>query len=248
MAGLFTLDSADLGVLDTHVLGGPGTGFIVGSSTSTGTATGVQGFTGSASGAQSSAGAAAGSPALTGTASGSTTSAGTVVGTEGAQGVVVGTSVAAGSAAGSAARFGSVSGANVNGGAVGGTPNLTGNASGSTVSAGTVIGTKPTPPPPPLPLPPAPVEVVTGGGPRLFYPPRRRPEPVPQVQPTHLVGAVVARSYSTGSARGSIVLAVRISATQSGSGVALGVRWPDDFEIARRKRVRLDEELLLLEI
>jgi hypothetical protein len=246
MAGLFTLDSADLGVLDADVLGGPGTGFIVGSSTSTGTATGVQGFTGSASGAQSSAGAVAGSPALTGTASGSTTSAGTVVGTEGAQGVVTGTSVTAGSAAGSAARFGSAAGANVNGGAVAGTPSLSGNASGSTVSAGTVIGTKPTPPPPPPP--PAPVEVVTGGGPRLFYPVRRPLQPEPQVQPTHLVGAVVARSYSTGSARGSIVLAVRISATQSGSGVALGVRWPDDFEIARRKRVRLDEELLLLEI
>lgn len=245
MAGLFTLDSADLGVLDADVLGGPGTGFIVESSTSTGTATGVQGFTGSASGTQSSAGAAAGSPNLTGTAAGATQSAGVVVGTEGARGVVTGTSVAAGSAAGSAARFGSVTGANVNGGAVGGTPNLTGNTSGSTVSTGTVIGTKPTPPPPP---PPAPVEVITGGSPRLFYPPRRRPEPVPQVQPTHLVGAVVARSYSTGSARGSIVLAVRISATQSGSGVALGVRWPDDFEVARRKRVRLDEELLVLEI
>lgn len=245
MAGLFTLDSADLGVLDADVLGGPGTGFIVGQNTSTGSAAGVQGFTGSASGTQSSAGAAAGSPSLTGTAAGATQSAGAVIGAEGARGVVIGTSVAAGSATGSAARFGSVTGANVNGGAVGGTPNLTGNASGSTVSAGTVIGTKPTPPPPP---PPAPVEVVTGGGPRLFYPLRRHPEPVPQVQPTHLRGAVVARSYSTGSARGSIVLAVRISATQSGSGVALGVRWPDDFEIARRKRVRLDEELLVLEI
>jgi hypothetical protein len=244
MAGLFTLDSADLGVLDADVLGGPGTGFIVGSNTSSGSAAGVQGFTGSASGAQSSAGAAAGSPSLTGTAAGATQSAGAVIGTEGARGVVAGTSVAAGSAAGSAARFGSATGANVNGGAVGGTPSLSGNVSGSTTSAGTVVGTKPTPPPPP----PAPVEVATGGGPRLFYPPRRRPEPVPQVQPTHLVGAVVARSYSTGRARGSIVLAVRISATQSGSGVALGVRWPDDFEIARRKRVRLDEELMVLEI
>lgn len=197
------------------------------------------------SGTQSSAGAAAGIPSLTGAAAGTTQSAGAVIGTEGARGVVTGTSVAAGSAAGSAARFGSATGANVNGGAVGGTPSLSGNVSGSTTSAGTVVGTKPTPPPPPPPVPDVP---AAGGGPRLFYPPRRRPEPVPQVQPTHLVGAVVARSYSTGRARGSIVLAVRISATQSGSGVALGVRWPDDFEIARRKRVRLDEELMVLEI
>ena len=38
MPGLFTLDSATLGVLDTSVLGGDGTGFVTGSNTSSGSA------------------------------------------------------------------------------------------------------------------------------------------------------------------------------------------------------------------
>jgi hypothetical protein len=44
VAGLFTLDNDDLGRLDANALGGFGTGFIVGATTSAGSATGLQGF------------------------------------------------------------------------------------------------------------------------------------------------------------------------------------------------------------
>lgn len=52
MAGLFTLDSESLGVLDANVLGGFGTGFVVGSGTAAGSVSGSVGFAGSASGSQ----------------------------------------------------------------------------------------------------------------------------------------------------------------------------------------------------
>ena len=43
MAGLFTLNSATLGVLNTNVLGGSGTGFVTGSNSSSGAVTGAKG-------------------------------------------------------------------------------------------------------------------------------------------------------------------------------------------------------------
>jgi hypothetical protein len=66
MAGLFTLNSATLGVLDTNVLGGQGTGFVTGSNTSSGTVTGTLGHSGTVTGSNTSTGA------VTGTATGST--------------------------------------------------------------------------------------------------------------------------------------------------------------------------------
>ena len=61
MPGLFTLDSATLGVLDTSVLGGDGTGFVTGSNTSSGNATGTLGHSGSVAGASTSSGVCIGS-------------------------------------------------------------------------------------------------------------------------------------------------------------------------------------------
>jgi hypothetical protein len=62
MSGLFTLNDDPLGKLDQGVLGGFGTGFIVGQSTTSGTASGAQGFTGSVAGQSTSAGSASGFP------------------------------------------------------------------------------------------------------------------------------------------------------------------------------------------
>jgi hypothetical protein len=86
VAGLFTLDNDDLGRLDANALGGFGTGFIVGATTSAGSATGVQGFTGSASGTTTSTGNLTGQRAATGSATGSTTNTGTAQGTRSATG------------------------------------------------------------------------------------------------------------------------------------------------------------------
>jgi hypothetical protein len=63
-----------------------------------------------------------------------------------------------------------------------------------------------------------------------------------------LAGSLAARSYSDGQVRGRIATFAVIGAMQSSQGSVLGVRWPDDFEIARRERLRQDDELLLLEM
>jgi len=65
MAGLFTLNSATLGVLNTNVLGGQGTGFVTGSNTSSGSVTGTLGHNGTVAGSNTSSGS------VTGTASSS---------------------------------------------------------------------------------------------------------------------------------------------------------------------------------
>jgi len=140
MAGLFTLDSETLGVLDTNVLGGPGTGFVVGSNSSQGTATGAQGFAGVASGATSSAGSATGAAGFTGTVAGASQGTGTVVGVEGARGSVAGISTSTGTVIGTEGARGSVSGTSQSTGAAAGTPNLTGTTAGFTVNGGAVAG------------------------------------------------------------------------------------------------------------
>lgn len=240
MAGLFTLDSEALGVLDTNVLGGPGTGFIVGANSSTGTATGTQGFTGSASGQSTSAGAAAGAPGLLGSVSGSTTNAGTVVGVEGARGSVAGSQTGTGSAAGTPQLSGTATGLSVNGGAVGGSAQLAGTCAGSTTSSGSVTGTVPTPPTPPTPTP-------TKGGGRRYY------VPAPIRQPTVAAGSVVGSSASRGRSRGRCDYnGVSVGASTS-VGICRGtsrlnvspIRVHIDHEHRRRQA---EDELLLLEL
>lgn len=99
MPGLFTLDSATLGVLGTSVLGGDGTGFVIGSNSSSGSATGTLGHSGTVAGTSASSGSVTGTssgsenkprgypyrkvqkaPALSGFVAGSSTSSGSVTG------------------------------------------------------------------------------------------------------------------------------------------------------------------------
>jgi hypothetical protein len=80
MAGLFTLDSATLGVLDTDVLGGFGTGYAIGDSTTTGLVVGVLGHSGSVSGAGTSSGVVVGAEGAFGEVRGVSSNAGSVVG------------------------------------------------------------------------------------------------------------------------------------------------------------------------
>jgi hypothetical protein len=101
MAGLFTLDSATLGELDTDVLGGQGTGFVIGESTTTGDVVGVQGFTGSASGSSTTTGSAFGVVAFVGSVDGESVNDGSGAGNPALGGSVVGVSVSTGSASGS---------------------------------------------------------------------------------------------------------------------------------------------------
>jgi hypothetical protein len=143
VAGLFTLDSESLGVLDSNALGGFGTGFVVGSVTSAGSVSGSVGLEGSASGTQSSSGSVTGRENNTGTVTGFATSTGSVTGRIAVVAVVDGTTVTTA--------------------AVTGAPGLSGSVTGSGVSAGSVTGTKPTPPTPPAPQP------TESGGARWWY-------------------------------------------------------------------------------
>lgn len=120
MAGLFTLNSATLGVLNTNVLGGLGTGFVIGSSTSSGSVTGTLGHSGSVAGSSSSSGTVTGTsssnnqprgypyrkqqkaPALSGSVVGASTSTGSVLGRVEFGGDVRGVGVASGSGDGHA--------------------------------------------------------------------------------------------------------------------------------------------------
>jgi hypothetical protein len=120
MAGLFTLDSESLGVLDTNVLGGLGTGFVTGSTTSSGSVTGTLGHSGSVAGLSSSSGTVTGTsssgneprgypyrkrqkaPAFSGSVAGSSTSSGSVSGRVEFGGQVRGICVASGSGDGHA--------------------------------------------------------------------------------------------------------------------------------------------------
>jgi hypothetical protein len=62
-----------------------------------------------------------------------------------------------------------------------------------------------------------------------------------------LRGFASGRGRSAGSITGSVTTFAVITQTQRTSGAVIGVRWPDDFEIARRERVARDDELILME-
>lgn len=207
MAGLFTLNTSKL---DEGVLGGPGTGFVVGESVSAGSVAGVQGFTGSAAGVQVSSGSCVGSAGFTGVVSGSQVSAGSVAGVVGKPGGASGSSVSTGTVTGTIAVSGSVAAVQTTTGTVAGSPTLTGSASGVGVSSGSVSGDAPVPPPPPPPPPPVP---DSGGG-RWWVP----------EQLTHLSGSVVGvQGAAVGVVTGT---AVR---TESRTGTVVSVRVSDGF-------------------
>jgi hypothetical protein len=225
MAGLFTLDSANLGRLDTDVLGGLGTGFIVGESTSTGQVVGTQGFTGSVSGSSSTSGSAVGSVAFVGSVVGSSASTGSVVSVEGDTGSVVGVSVFTGSANGSPAIAGSVVGVSVS----------TGSASGS-----------PDGPPPPPPDP----EVVTGHAPFIRSERPRRPQPkqTKQPKPTMHIGGAQGRTRAKATVVGTCGYTGKVGGAQATTGRCVGVRYPSDELVARWARQAIEDELLTLEL
>ena len=225
MAGLFTLDSATLGRLDTDVLGGLGTGFIVGTSTSTGQVVGTQGFTGSASGSSTTTGSAVGSVAFVGSVIGSSVSSGSGVGVEGDTGIITGVSVSTGSAAGA--------------------PELAGSIVGVSVSTGSASGSPDGPPPPP----PDP-EVVTGHAPFIRSERPRRPHPkqTKQLQPTMHTGGAQGRTRAKATVVGTCGYTGKVGGAQATTGRCVGVRYPSDELVARWVRQAIEHELLTLEL
>ena len=226
MAGLFTLNSETLGELDTDVLGGQGTGFVIGESTSTGQVVGVQGFTGSASGSSTTTGNALGAVGYVGSVVGSTVSTGSVVGVKGKTGNVAGVSVSTGTADG--------------------TPALAGSIVGVSVSTGSASGSPDGPPPPPPPDP----EVVTGHLPFFQYVPRPQPiRPRPQQpQPTRHTGGAHGNTQTLATVVGALGYAGKVSGSQTVSGQLAGVRYPSDELVARWARQLIEHELLTLEL
>ena len=220
MAGLFTLGDAVLGVIGSNVLGGPGTGFVEATSTTTGSATGTFGATGSATG--------------------TTTSSGSATGTEGNTGTITGSSTATGSATGAKATDGTVTGAVAAVGAASGSPELTGGATGSVASTGSVTGTAPTP------VPPAPEHsaAVGGGG----YLPQRRPQSRPAPQPTHHSGSARGRVTATASTTGRCGYGGNAQGTTRTRGHASGDRWPTDDLLRTWRRQAMEADLLALDL
>jgi hypothetical protein len=81
------------------------------------------------------------------------------------------------------------------------------------------------------------------GGPRLFYPPRpRKVEP----QATHAVGSARGYRRARGAINGTAGRTGAASATYVNTSLCVGVRWPDDREIAQRKRRAHELELLIV--
>jgi hypothetical protein len=128
MAGLFTLNSESLGVLDEDVLGGLGTGYVEGQNSSSGAAIGIEGAAGVVAGANTSDGSINGVPGFSGAATGLQSSNGTNIGTPDI--------------------FGNADGAASSIGSAIGNPSVTGFCSGSSTSSGSATGSPFTPTPP----------------------------------------------------------------------------------------------------
>lgn len=242
MAGLLTLNSESLGRLDADVLGGAGTGFAVGTNTSTGSAAGFIGYTGNATGPSVSSGSASGLAGRFGITSGNGTQAGSAVGTVGAFGVTLGTATNTGVANGAADLFGIVAGSNTTAGSNAGTPYLSGNATGEQVSTGSASGFAPTPPTPPTPTP---APTFAGGGNYQRY--------IPKPQAVAAFGAVAGSSASSGSvqarraANGSALgLSMSIATVTGSSRLDVApIRYIEDTKHRRRKA---EDQLLILEL
>ena len=200
MAGLFTLDDESLGVLDANALGGPGTGFVVGSATSAGSVSGAAGFAGSVTGSQLSAGSVSGAEGNTGTISGVSSSAGSITGVKGSQGTVGGTTLPTGTVTGTLGVSASVTGSSLSNGVVSGEPALSGSVSGSSVSAGSVTGNTPVPPEPPTPAAPS-----GGGDVGRWYVPPSLQKPEREGRTTIKVSRTRGAVSGTGSRTGSVV-------------------------------------------
>lgn len=267
MGGLFTLNDDPLGKLDLGVLGGPGTGFVVGVTTSTGTASGQQGFTGQVIGQSTSTGTATGAQGLSGAVTGTSTSAGaatgtvnvsgaavgliasqgTAAGSKGKSGVVVGVITATGTTSGAPNIAGQVVGVATSAGTVNGTPTLAGAANGANTSTGSATGSPDVPPVPPTP--PAPQQAE--GFARWLYDhqPRRQPQARPLPEPdTHAAGVVRGYARARGNAVGTCGYTGAAQSTATTKGRCLGVRYPSDLLVARWARQTQENELLTLEL
>ena len=262
--GLFTLNTSKL---NEGVLGGLGTGFAEATRTRIATAAGAPGFAGSASNASTRTATASGVAGFVGSASATRTTTSTATGSPSLAGSATSTSVATASTSGSPGLGGSASDVatrsatatgspDVLGAASAmqsttatttGSPDLVGSASAARTRSSSAQGTPDVPPPPPPP-PPAP-DVAVGSGPRLFYPQRpRKVEP----QATHAVGS--ARGYRRARAviNGAAGRTGAATATHVTTSMCVGVRWPDDIEVVRRRHVarlrRQEADLILLEL
>jgi hypothetical protein len=242
MAGLFTLNSETLGKLDTDVLGGQGTGFVIGESTTTGDVVGVQGFTGSASGSSTTTGSALGVVSFVGSVVGSTVSTGSVVGVKGKTGNVTGVSVSTGTADGEPALAGTVDGESVSDGSGAGSPALGGSIVGVSVSTGSASGSPDGPPPPP----PEP-EIVTGHAPFFQHVQPRRPR-LQEPQPTRRTGGAQGHTRARSTAVGTCGYTGKVSGLGTTTGRCVGVRYPSDELVARWVRQAIESELLTLEM
>jgi hypothetical protein len=228
--GLFTLDSATRGVLGTDVLGGTGTGFVEGVSSSTGTATGAVGRIGTVSGTGLANGSAMGAVGFAGTVAGVSTSTGTATGTENDQGIVVGVSVSTGTATGFIATVGSSAGVSVAVGAVTGGPATVGTVSGVSTSTGTASGSPDGPPPPPEP----------DSGAKFYVPEKMR------FKPTHRTGGAVGKSDTRNRITGICARVGYVRGSQSVYGRCSGIRYPSDELIRKWARTKRDSNELIL--
>jgi len=227
--GLFTLDSATRGVLGTDVLGGAGTGFVDGVSSSTGTATGAVGRIGTVSGTGLANGSATGTVGFAGTVAGVSASSGTVTGTENDQGTVVGVSVSSGTVVGVLSVAGVASGVSAPVGTVSGSPVLAGTVAGVSASSGSASGS-PDGPPPPEP----------DSGAKFYVPEKMR------VKPTHHTGGAVGKSDTRNRITGICARVGYVRGSQSVYGRCSGIRYPSDELIRKWARTKRDNEDLVL--
>lgn len=228
--GLFTLDSVTRGVLGTDVLGGAGTGFVDGSSSSAGTVVGQVGRIGTVSGTGSANGSATGAVGFAGVVTGVSTSSGTVTGTENDQGVIVGVSVSSGTVVGVVAVSGVASGATVAVGVVSGSPVLAGTVAGVSASSGSASGSPDGPTPPPVP----------DSGAKFYVPEKLR------VKATHRAGGAVGKSDTRNRIAGVCGRVGYVRGSQSVYGRCGGIRYPSDDLLRKWARTKRDNEDLVL--
>jgi hypothetical protein len=227
--GLFTLDSATRGVLGTDVLGGAGTGFVDGVSSSTGTATGAVGRIGTVSGTGLANGSATGAVGFAGVVAGVSASSGTVTGTENDQGIVSGVSVSSGTVVGVLAVAGVASGVSAPVGTVSGSPVLAGTVAGVSASSGSASGS-PDGPPPPEP----------DSGAKFYVPEKMR------VKATHRTGGAVGKSDTRNRITGICARVGYVRGSQSVYGRCSGIRYPSDELMRKWARTKRDNEDLVL--
>lgn len=227
--GLFTLDSATRGVLGTDVLGGAGTGFVDGVSSSTGTATGAVGRIGTVSGTGLANGSATGAVGFAGVVTGVSASSGTVTGTENDQGTVIGVSVSLGTVVGVLAVAGVASGVSAPVGTVSGSPVLAGTVAGVSASSGSASGS------PDGPTPPEP-----DSGAKFYVPEKMR------VKPTNHTGGAVGKSDTRNRITGICARVGYVRGSQSVYGRCSGMRYPSDELIRKWARTKRDNEDLVL--